>query len=74
MDLEKLSIKEIDALSEKLYTLKREKLEEERRDFIEKLIATLETAANDWDLFEAYGDETFSVNFLIDRLREYLYY
>lgn len=74
MDLEKLSIEEIDALSEKLSTLKREKLEEARRDFIKKLIATLETATNDWDLFEAYGDETFSVNFLIDRLREYLYY
>lgn len=74
MDLEKLSIEEIDALLVKLSTLKQEKVEEARRDFIEKLIATLETATNDWDLFEAYEDETFSVNFLIDRLREYLYY
>lgn len=74
MDLEKLSIKEIDALSTQLLELRRKKLKNEQIDFIKQLIEFLETATNDWELFEVYPeDAVITVDDIIDRLRDNLY-
>lgn len=71
MDLNKLTIEEIDALSNQLLELKRKKLKNERIDFINRLVEFLETATNDWNLFEVYPeDAVLTVDDVIDRLHD----
>lgn len=73
MDLEKLSVEEIDALTAHLKQIREKKFEDSRIEFIEKLIAFLETATFNWNLFEVYNNDTIlTVDDIIDRLHDYL--
>lgn len=73
MELEKLSIEELDALTAQLKKIREKKFEDNRIEFIKQLITFLETATFNWDLFEVYNnDSILTVDDVIDRLHDYL--